>query len=171
MPSCEMCGKEVPRTRSVTVGGTMLSVCNECARFGDEVRREEPASPPPGPAYGAGGEVAQQRVSQSAVRSRPRDVLAEGPLELVEDYPKRIREARQRRGWKQEDLGRQINEKKSVISHIETGEARPDPKLVKKLETTLDIKLMEPAEFQMDTSKKGKKTGGVTLGDLIRMSK
>jgi putative transcription factor len=171
MASCEMCGKEVPRTRTVTVGGTVLDVCNECARFGDEVRKE---APPPEPlAYGADQDTQQQRIAQAQTRGRPKDVLetAGGGQELVEDYPKRIREGRQRMGWKQDELGQRINEKKSVISHLESGETRPDDKLVHKLEAALDIKLKEPAQFQMETGKKRVRTGGVTLGDLIKMQK
>ncbi len=170
MASCEMCGKEVPRTRTVTVGGTVLGVCNECARFGDEVK---PEAPPPQPLpYGTDQEVQQQRIAQAQSRGRPKDVLEGGAgAELVEDFPKRIREGRQRMGWKQDELGQRINEKKSLISHLETGEARPDDKLVRKLEAALDIKLKEPAQFQMDSGKKRARTGGVTFGDLIKMQK
>ena len=170
MASCEMCGKEVPRTRTVTVGGTVLDVCNDCARFGDEAKAAPPPEPEVAP-YGAGPEEMRSRIAQASARGKPKDVLAEGPEELADDYPKRIREARQRRNLKQEDLGRLINERKSVISHLETGEMRPDGKMVRKLELALDIKLRQRSEFQVDTTKKRARSGGVTLGDLIKMEK
>jgi putative transcription factor len=170
MASCEMCGKEVPRTRTVTVGGTVLDVCNECAKFGDEVKREAPPPPETIP-YGAGPAEMQSRIAQASARGKPKDVLTEGPTELVEDYPRRIREARVRLKLEPKDLGRRINEKVSVISRLESGEMRPDDKLVKKLEGALSIKLKERGEFQVDTAKKHARTGGVTLGDLIRMEK
>ena len=48
---------------------------------------------------------------------------------------------------------------------------RPSEALIKKLEKTLEIKLKEREEFQVETGKKHLATGGVTLGDLIRMEK
>jgi putative transcription factor len=92
-------------------------------------------------------------------------------MELAEDYPKRISKARSKKGLTQEDLAKQINEKKSVISRLESGEMRPSDKLIKKLERTLDIKLKERMEFQIEESKKKLTSGGVTLGDLIKMEK
>jgi putative transcription factor len=164
-----MCGKEVPRLRKVQVGGSVLDVCGECARFGEDVPRED--KPQAEPAYGPGHGAVAPSPPRSAPRGRPRDVLTRGGEELAEDYPKRIKNARQKQGLKQEELAKRLNEKKSVISRLETGEIRPDMKLVKKLEKLLGIKLMERMEFQVDTSRGQTASKGVTLGDLIRREK
>ncbi len=166
---CEMCGKDVPRLRKVQVGASVLEVCNDCTRFGNEAPRESTKVVPvvSGPAA-----VAEApRALEPAPRRKPRDVLSAGEEELVEEYPKRIRSARSHLGLTQEELAKTINEKKSVISRLESGEMRPSEALIKKLEKTLDIKLKERQEFQVETGKKHVTSGGVTLGDLIRMEK
>ncbi len=165
---CEMCGKDVPRLRKVQIGGSELEVCNECAKFGTDVVREAPKVEPI--TTGSTGFTPPPRTYASTPQ-RKRDALSRGEVELVEDYSKRISKARQKRGLTQEDLAKRLNEKKSVISRLETAEMRPSEKLIKKLEKELDIKLKERMEFQVDTSKKSVSTGGVTLGDLIKMEK
>jgi putative transcription factor len=164
-----MCGKEVPRLRKVQVGASVLEVCNECARFGDDVPRETPKTVPvtSGPATVAGA----PRSFAPAPARRPRDVLSSGDEELADDYPKRISKARSRRGMTQEQLAKRLNEKKSVISRLETGEMRPTESLIKKIEKLLDIKLKERVEFQVETGRKRVAGSGVTLGDLIKMEK
>jgi ribosome-binding protein aMBF1 (putative translation factor) len=49
-------------------------------------------------------------------------------------------------GLSQEDLGRKINEKPSVISHLETGSMKPSDALARKLEHALKIELFLPPE-------------------------
>jgi putative transcription factor len=163
-----MCGKEVPRLRKVQIGSSTLEVCNECARFGEDVKREAPKGAPM--ASGPAAVAATPRTYVPAQR-KPKDALSRGEEELAEDYPRRIQRARSLKQMTQEDLARKINEKKSVISRLETGEMRPSEKLIRKLEVSLDIKLKERMEFQVDTGKKQVASGGVTLGDLIKMGK
>jgi putative transcription factor len=166
---CEMCGKEVPRLRKVQIGGSELEVCAECARFGQDVQREAPKGTPvvSGPSAVADAPKAFDR----PVQKKPRDALSRTEMELAEDYPRRISKSRQKRGLTQEDLAKRLNEKKSVISRLETGEMRPSDRLIKKLERELDIKLRERVEYQVESTKKQLSSGGVTLGDLIRMEK
>ena len=165
---CEMCGKEVPRLRRVQIGSSVLEVCNECAKFGADVQRE----PPPGePVVSGPAAVAPPPRPHQGSTPRRRDVLSSGEEELAEDFAKRISKARQSKGWTQEELAKRLNEKRSVISRLESGEMRPPEKLIKRLEHELGIRLKERVEFQVDTAKKGVGRGGVTLGDLIRMEK
>jgi putative transcription factor len=165
---CEMCGKEVPRLRKVQIGGTELEVCNECAKFGADVPREAPKVEPV--TSGTTGYTPPPR-TYATTPQRKRDALSTGETELAEDYSKRISKARQGKGMTQEDLAKRLNEKKSVISRLEAGEMRPTETLIKKLEKELDIKLKERMEFQMESAKRSVGTGGVTLGDLIKMEK
>jgi putative transcription factor len=158
---CELCGTEVSRTKNVAIESSVLAVCNDCARFGQEistpvVRR---GSLPP---------VIAQRLEARQRRQTPRDVYANPAVqELAEDFPMRIREARETRGWKQADLGAKINEKASVIAKLESGAMTPGDSLVKKLERELGIKLMEKLEPVV--VKKAQAGGGITLGDLVKL--
>ena len=159
---CELCGADVPRLKNVAIESTILSVCGDCARFGDEV-----ASPvlrrstmPP---------VIAQRLEARQRRMTPKDVYAQGgELELAEDFPQKIRSARESRGWKQADLGAKINEKASVIAKLESGAMTPGDALVRKLERELGIALKE--RVQPVAVKKQAARAGLTLGDLVKLN-
>ncbi|UCD93109.1 MAG: TIGR00270 family protein [Methanobacteriota archaeon] len=88
---------------------------------------------------------------------------------LVSDYGSRIREARTKMGLSQEELGKKINEKWSVINKLETGDMRPDDKLVTKLERTLGVVLRE--KFTPEKVDKRESRQALTIGDLIREEK
>ncbi|HYY48213.1 MAG TPA: multiprotein bridging factor aMBF1 [Thermoplasmata archaeon] len=158
---CELCGAEVPRLKSVAIDATILSVCEGCSRFGEAVAAPtlRPGHMPP---------VIAQRLEARQRRMTPKDVYTEGgELELADDFPARIRSARESRGWKQADLAAKINERASVIAKLESGTISPGDDLVRKLERQLGIKLKE--RVQPVAVKKGAAGGGVTLGDLVKM--
>lgn len=158
---CELCGADVPHTKNVAIESTVLAVCSSCAKFGDEVTT-------PVVRRGTMPPVIAQRLEARQRRQTPRDVYLEaGEMELAEDFPQRIRRAREERGWKQADLGAKINEKVSVISQLESGAISPGDGLVRKLEHTLGIKLKE--KVVPVAMKKQAASGSLTLGDLIKM--
>jgi putative transcription factor len=158
---CELCGADVPRLKTVAIEATILSVCDDCSRFGK-------AAAAPTVRSGTLPPVIAQRLEARQRRMTPKDVYAEGgELELAEDFPQRIRTARESRGWKQTDLGAKINERASVIAKLESGTMTPGDELVRKLERHLGIKLKE--RVQPVALKKQAAGGGVTLGDLVQM--
>jgi len=150
---CEMCGKDVQKTMKVMIDRAVMSVCQNCARFGKPVTipsKQKSAAP----------------VQHSVRPARePKDILDEG-LELALDYPKRIREARAKMGWKQEELAAKVNEKKSVIKDLEAGTLVPDNNVVMKLERVLKIKLLEKPQTEGIVPQAKKKD--MTIGDFIR---
>ncbi len=73
-------------------------------------------------------------------------------------------------GWTQKDLARTINEKESVIHRIETGHMSPSPKLARKLESVLNVKLLEKVESLELAHSRGR-TDELTIGDIIRIKK
>ena len=158
---CELCGKETPRTRTVSIEGSVLTVCMDCTRFGSDVagpiRVRRPGNP-----------VVAQRIERRTRRMTERDVYsAPATEELVEDFGERIRKAREARGWKQTDLGAKINEKASVIAKLEVRAMVPTDAMVPKLERALGIRLKEKVEPV--AVKKHTGPAPVTLGDLVRM--
>ena len=158
---CEMCGKEVPFLKTVDVEGSRLQVCGSCSKFGTVA---------PSPKEKGDVPVVAARLEQREKRLKERDVFEGMTLELVDDYPDRIRKARQQHGWSQEELGKMLNEKKSVVAKLESGDIRPDEKLVKKLEGSLGIRLMEPVKnVQINVGGGGGK--GLTLGDFLKIEK
>lgn len=112
--------------------------------------------------------IIEQRLEARRRRLTPRDVYAQasGEEELGDDFPAKIRRAREARGWKQADLGAKINERVSVIAKLESGTLTPGDALVKKLERELGIKLKE--HVQPVAMKKQAPGTVLTLGDLIK---
>ncbi|PIV69179.1 MAG: TIGR00270 family protein [Euryarchaeota archaeon CG01_land_8_20_14_3_00_38_12] len=156
---CEMCGKKVSNLKTVLIEGSMLNVCPNCARFGKPVKPEIAATPV---------EIAQ-RLELREKRLRTKNVFENIENELVDDYAKKIRDARTKMNLTPEELGKRINEKKTVITKIESKSMRPDENLIKKLETTLNIKLTEKTKTEKVETKR---TGGeLTIGDLIKREK
>jgi len=158
---CEVCGRELPRTKTVTIEGTVLNACPDCARFGTE------AGPVASPARKPGVPPAvSERLEARARRMKERDVFAQsGEEDLTEDYARRIRAAREARGWKQTDLGARINERVTVIAKLESGTMVPNDNLIRRLERALEIKLKEKAPAPV--VRKATAREGVTLGDLF----
>ncbi len=160
---CEMCGKNVTFCKKVTIEGVHLEVCTECSKFGTEARKEkgkEVAGPKP---------VITQRLESREKRSRPRDIYEGVEKDLVDDYTERIRDGRQGKGLSQKDLAARLNERVTIISKIETGDMRPDEKLIVKLQKELGIVLKEKVSTVVAAKESGPKT--LTLADLIKMQK
>ncbi len=160
---CEMCGKEVPYLKTALVEGAVLRVCDRCARFGKEIDEREARK------YEKGNPALVEKLEMRERRMRERDILEEDEV-LAPDYPDRVRKARMKSGLTKEEVAKRINEKRSVVAKIESGELVPDEDLRKKLEKFLGINLMvkvEPVHIQ----RKSGERRGLTLGDLIRIEK
>ena len=160
---CELCGKETDRARPVYIKGSKLRVCPQCARFGDEFS--------PGQKEEGTKVVIEERLQARERRMRSRDVYSkETTVELADDYPVRIKSGRRDKGWDQEALASKLNEKKSVIAKLESGNMVPGEKLVKKLERALEIELMEKVPV-LKAESKGSRSRTLTLGDMIKIKK
>ena len=139
---CELCGREVPKLKMVDVEGSILKVCFDCAKFG-----KESAPKPVEPSGDEKGEAIHRRLEQRTKRMGGRDIFSEFSEELVEDYHKLIARARNDKEWTQADLGRKLNERKSIIAKLENKTIKPDNKLIRKLEKTLEIVLLERVDL------------------------
>ena len=144
---CEMCGNDVEETRRVRIEGTILRLCGACARFGEPV---DPV-PPPAAVEPSGRPRPRPATAPRATgpgrRLAERDLYEEiGELQLADDWPKRVRTARDALGWTPEVLGKKLNEKKSVILKLEAGSIHPSDALVRKIEHLLKVRLRAEPE-------------------------
>jgi putative transcription factor len=157
---CEVCGAEVARTKAISVEGTVLNACPNCAKFGrdaDPPRARGPTAPP----------VVAQRLEARRRRMTEKDLYAQaGEEELVVDYDDRIRRAREARGWKQTDLGAKINERATIIAKLESATMVPNDALIRRLERALGIKLKDKVPPPA-VKKASAAQNGITLGDLF----
>ena len=104
------------------------------------------------------------RRSPPRVRDKFKDIV-----ELVPDYGRKIREARESQGITPEELGLRIKEKSALIKKIEREEITPEDQIRKKLEKELKIKLTEE---ESDTKVKAFGSGkGLTLGDIASIKR
>ncbi len=141
---CEMCGKSIRETAHlVIVEGTELNVCDECARYGHEVKRVQKSTTTAMPPLGRGGGGISIRTQPK--RRRP-DMFDQMTDELVDDYGSVIRRARDKRGMSQEELALEIREKVSLLKKIEREDLVPEDSARKKLERVLGITLTERIE-------------------------
>ena len=135
MLTCEVCGSAI-RTApsSVEIDGAILRVCQSCSKRG------RPVSVAPRVQHAAAPHFAPRREVQPE-------------LEVDPDYASIVRLAREKLGLTQEALGRTINVKPSVISHIETGKMKPDMVLARTLMHSLKVNLLVPSSELDSTAK------------------
>lgn len=153
MPSCDMCGKGDAGTVAL-VEGVELTVCQNCARFGKAVRSLRTESPE------------ERRFPVRAAKPAEDD----SPETVVEDFASRIRQKREQLNLTQKEFAKMLNERESLVHHLENGSQRPSLELARKLEHALKIQLVEVAkEVPRQKSKGG--SGPLTLGDFINIKK
>lgn len=154
--NCEICDKRVPQLVKIRLEGAIMNVCESCAKLGQRI--ETPKS--------------VLSVSGGAVIFAPKRREAELSKEdIVENYALLVKSAREKRGWTQEQLAREILEKEFLIQRIEQGRMQPTIELAKKLQRALGIQLITMvADEKVDV-------GGVsgssksTLWDYIKIKK
>ena len=159
---CEMCGKEVPMTKTVIVEGSRLNVCPSCARFGEDYRGSGSNGAP------VTQTVIQDRLQKRERRMQSKDIYAgSASVELVDDYGGVIREARVAKGMDLDQFAASILEKKGTLAKIESNNLIPDDKLIKKIEKALGIKLTESVQSGV-TVGGGNGRNSMTLGNFIK---
>lgn len=153
---CEICGRIIQgQPQRVLVDTAVLLVCGRCARYGTPVSRPRPIQ----------GLSTHGSSSPGLLPSMPTKT-AEPSLDVVPDYDLKVKKAREELGLTQEVLAKLVGEKLSVIKRIELGKLKPSLELVRKLEKTLKIKLVEELR-EDETGQATKPRADLTLGDVV----
>ncbi|MBD3210065.1 TIGR00270 family protein [Candidatus Micrarchaeota archaeon] len=150
--SCDICGR-TPVRAQILLEGAKLLACARCMKSGkiihrfDEGEQAKEAPPPPSPMAAS--------------------------EEVVEDYAKRIREARQKAKIPIAVVAERISEKESYLHGIETSRLTPTIEVARKLEKELGITLIEKVEASSAPSAAAakKKFSAPTLGDMLEGGK
>ena len=146
---CKICGKYIEEGKRVLVEGSEVVTCDRCSTYGTII-----------------GNVRRTEVKKSKkIEDR---VAAEIAFEegIIENYFEVIKNARQSRNLKQDDLANLINEQKALIRRIESGKIQPSIELAKKLEFRLKITLIQKQRLDIKplTAQTKKE---LSLGDMV----
>jgi putative transcription factor len=163
---CEVCGRKIhdEPVRAV-IEGARLTVCLECSKHGKVILHEEPDLPKKTMITTPGKPGTPALLVQRKRQPIPQVDITK---ELTDDYANKIRAAREKLLLSHEDLGKKINEKASVLKHIETGKMAPNNLLASKLEHMLRIQLLVPiADEKSNTHVHRAGNEEMTLGDLV----
>ena len=156
--NCELCGSNIRgEVQVVNIDGGMFRVCNSCSRLGTPARVAKPATNRP-PRFN--NAVSTYSSPPRSFSSKPRastnppapsqsSFYQDEEMILREDFSKVIRSAREKLGMTQDELGMKLNEKPSVISHLENGSMKPSDALARKLEHSMKIQLFVPIEDEI----------------------
>lgn len=150
---CELCGGQIRgRAYLGIVDRAEMILCEKCVKRASRV-------------YGPLGQVGVSSRPAQKVRP-PRRVRENVSMEVVEDYARIIKEARERAGLTRDALAAVLGVKVSVIRRIEEGALTPPIDLARKMERVLKIKLVE--EVIDERLGKGGEAGAweETLGDV-----
>jgi len=144
MTECEICGSNA--TKKAEIDGVLLSVCEECAKYGEAV-------------------VEPVKITKT---EKIPDEIPDSSKHINPNYPHLIKNAREKMNLKTEELAKKINERESVISNLETGHLSPSFELARKLEVFLGIKLILDYE-EKSYSKTKKEDSELTVGDVVEL--
>ncbi len=173
---CEVCGRKIhdEPVRAV-IEGAKLTVCLECSKHGQVIIREQPNLPAASqkipfsrPSPTSSSSSTKSTMHLPTIQKKPPIAQVQLTTELIEGYANKIRVAREKLVLSHEDLGKKINEKASLLKHIETGKVAPNNQLATKLEHALRITLMVPIADEKANAHVGRVGNEeMTLGDLI----
>jgi putative transcription factor len=96
---------------------------------------------------------------------------------LIEDFGAVITRARKKIGLSRKELAESLFIRETLLMRIETEKVRPNDNLVRKLEKTLEIKLMEASRedlinlSQYKAQNKSTRSRTMTLGDFATIKK
>ena len=156
---CEMCGTESASLETRKVSGSVLRLCSSCGEMGSQTSFRE--------SIGHRAYVAQA-LEKRKQRERYEDIEPDEYV-LVSNYGSMVRRAREKKGLDHASLASKISEKKSILTSVEAGNMKPNEKLIKKLENSLGIKLVEKVEVE-SAPISNQSSKALTMGDLLKQA-
>ncbi len=143
---CDMCGKSEEYTLLANVEDVKMNLCKPCSKFGKVISQSN-----------------KKQTFKPKIKSTPETIFL-----VVNDFGKKIRQARDALNLTQEELAKKLNEKESLIQKIESEHKEPSIGTGRKLEKFLRIKLIQEHE-EVATSKTESSSQGMTIGDMIKL--
>ena len=160
---CEVCGKTLhEKPVLVEIEGATMRVCGGCSKFGQPVKTQvNTRSRPPirKPLDGTRPTKSFQRKSRT------------NELEPIENLAETIRKERQKRNMTQDEFGKLLFEKASIINKIESGRSTPPYPTLIKIGKKLGITLLVPVKEIDERYTSNTIEKPVRLGDVVHIKK
>lgn len=162
--NCEICGTEIKgQPYKTKIDNSLMVTCKECSRYGKVQQK---------PQLQGNNKRNKNNQNRRTNSNRPYTRKSkEEEYELVDDYEKTIKQAREKKNLTHKQLGEKIYERESVIANIETGKMVPDNKIAHKLEKALHIKIIEKIESNEREFQESRRFKEATLGDIARIKR
>jgi len=136
---CELCGDK-SATAMVEIEGSMLRACSKCSSFGNIKYKIQT--------------LIEEKAEEKNITIKLPPARKEILQILVKGYGRIIKGAREKANLTQEELGKKINEKATIIHKIETGHIDPGIDLARKLEKFFKITLIEQYQEASSSEKR-----------------
>ena len=158
--TCEICGRPVQKKKLYRYEGLTLILCPICARNVNaiEVPEKKVVS------------YERHQQSQKRISKPPSKIPEELTYELVQDYGRKIREAREKLGLERDKLARRLGISESLLRKIEMEKLSPDLALARRLEKILHIRILRKIDLELleiISKAHHEKSKPLTLGDVI----
>jgi putative transcription factor len=165
---CELCGRPIcGQASKITIDGAELLVCIVCSRLAQTTLKKKVQEP-------SSTRISLLKKEKHPFPTQTRKQASKKQIsdewELVENYGRVIRKAREAMQLSQEELSQRIAEKASVIQKLESCKLIPNEALIRKLERALKVKITQPRVETNLTEKIGA-LPELTLGDVAVMQK
>lgn len=142
MAQCELCGKDTTLVTGI-IEGINLNLCSICSKH-------------------------SRIVHEVKVSAKTKPQESENVDDIKSNFSVQIKQAREQQNLTQKELARKLNLKESMLQKFETGKQKPSLDLAKKLESALNISLIENIQIEQE-GYKTTKSPGLTIGDLIKL--
>lgn len=138
------------------VDGVVMNLGACCSKYGKPLDQPNTA-----------GNV-EQGLQRRAARQQSKSVYTEDQWDLVENFGRVIRQAREKKKIPKDVLGGRVAATVPQLNQIEAGTLRPSDKVAKALERELGITLLEKADNSAIPAQKKSDGKGLTIGDLLK---
>jgi putative transcription factor len=167
---CELCGGTFyGKPVIVDLDGYKASLCNNCARKVKKVKKKDEEVT-----------LTQKKLEVPLKKpspSKPKEVRIpkrdKGEVELVEDYGRKIREARESLGLSIEQVAAALNIKASLLRNIESERVVPSFEVARNIEKLLEVSIIQrnPERAQVTGSTPQQVYSSVTLGEAVEVKR
>lgn len=165
--NCEICGMKIKgQPYKTKIDNSVMITCKECSSYGKVQNAPQNNNQKRGKGKTRGRSNQNNRQQPRTYTKRPRD-----EYELIDNYEKVIRQAREKKHLTQKQLGEKLYERESVIAHIESGKMVPDTKTARKLEKSLNIKIIEKLESDEREFQDQRRFREATIGDIAKIKR